>query len=160
MLESWKVGRLEGWKVERLEGLEDWKGRLEGQKEGWKVRRLEGSRVFVISPVSRHFQKILEGQNAGILSYFHQFLHNLTEPSAAGARRGVRSVPVRSVPSRRSHQALPAEGRPEPSLSKHLKGRSGPVLVTVLHISHFQTLLGLEIREKLSRNRKNNKKCL
>ena len=78
-----------------------WKaGRLEGQKEGWKVRRLEGSKVFVISPVSGHFQKILEGQNVRILSYFHQFLHNLTEPSAPGVRRGVRSVPVISVHSR------------------------------------------------------------
>ena len=48
------------------------------------------------------------------------------------------------------------------SESKHLKGRSAPRVGhgTVLDHSHFLTLLGLEIREKLSRNRKKNKKCL
>ena len=46
---------------------------------------------------------------------FIDTFHNLTEPSAAGARRGVRSVPVIHVPSRRFHWALPAEGRPGPS---------------------------------------------
>ena len=37
------------------------------------------------------------------------------ELSAAGAKRGVRSLPMRTVPSRRSTQAQPAEGRPGPS---------------------------------------------
>ena len=35
--------------------------------------------------------------------HFLQFLHNSTKPSAAGARQGMRSVPVMSVPSR--HEA-------------------------------------------------------
>ena len=38
-----------------------------------------------------------------------------SELSAVGAKRGVRSVPMRTVPSRRSTQAQPAEGRPGPS---------------------------------------------
>ena len=61
-LESWKVGRLEGWKVGRLEG---WKVKM---LEGWKVGRLEAVsrhfpylRDFVVSAVSRHFWKRLEG---------------------------------------------------------------------------------------------------
>ena len=37
------------------------------------------------------------------------------ELSAAGAKRGVRSLPARSVPSRQSTKAQPAEGRPGPS---------------------------------------------
>ena len=37
------------------------------------------------------------------------------ELSAAGAKRGVRSLPMGTVPSRRSTQAQPAEGRPGPS---------------------------------------------
>ena len=37
------------------------------------------------------------------------------ELSAAGAKRGVRSLPMRTVPSQRSTQAQPAEGRPGPS---------------------------------------------
>ena len=37
------------------------------------------------------------------------------ELSAAGAKRGVRSLSMRTVPSRRSTQAQPAEGRPGPS---------------------------------------------
>ena len=37
------------------------------------------------------------------------------ELSAAGAKRGVRSLPMRTVPSRRSTLAQPAEGRPGPS---------------------------------------------
>ena len=35
--------------------------------------------------------------------------------SAAGTKRGVRSSPMRTVPSRRSTKAQPAEGRPGPS---------------------------------------------
>ena len=38
-----------------------------------------------------------------------------SELSAAGAKRGVSSLPMRTVPSRRSTQAQPAEGRPGPS---------------------------------------------
>ena len=37
------------------------------------------------------------------------------ELSAAGAKRGVRNIPMRTVPSRPSTQAQPAEGRPGPS---------------------------------------------
>ena len=37
------------------------------------------------------------------------------ELSAAGAKRGVRSLPMRTVPSLRSTQAQPAEVRPGPS---------------------------------------------
>ena len=37
------------------------------------------------------------------------------ELSAAGAKRGVRGLPMRTVPSGRSTQAQPAEGRPGPS---------------------------------------------
>ena len=48
------------------------------------------------------FEKCLEKGEITFLPFLDTF-HNLTEPSAAGARRGVRSVPVRSVPSRRSH---------------------------------------------------------
>ena len=38
-----------------------------------------------------------------------------SELSAIGAKRGVRSLPMRTVPSRRSTKAQPAEGRPGPS---------------------------------------------
>ena len=66
----WRAGRLEGRKGRRLES---WKvGRLEGWKAGrlkcWKVGRLEAVsrhfpylRDFVVSAVSRHFWKRLEG---------------------------------------------------------------------------------------------------
>ena len=37
------------------------------------------------------------------------------ELSAAGAKRGVRNIPMRTVPSRQSTYAQPAEGRPGPS---------------------------------------------
>ena len=37
-----------------------------------------------------------------------------SELSAEGAKRGVRSLPMRTVPSGRSTQAQPAEGRPGP----------------------------------------------
>ena len=38
-----------------------------------------------------------------------------SELSAAGVKRGVRSLTMRTVPSRQSTQAQPAEGRPGPS---------------------------------------------
>ena len=42
--------------------------------------------------------------------HFHQFLHNVTKPSAAGARRDMRSVPVISVPSwREAWEVYPLE---------------------------------------------------
>ena len=42
------------------------------------MRRLEGTMGFVIFPVSRHFQKRLDGWKVRML----EFLHNSTEPSA------------------------------------------------------------------------------
>ena len=61
---------------------------------------MEGSRGFVVSPVSRHFWKRLKGFPS--------------ELSAAGTKRGVRSLPVKSVSSWRSTLAQPTEGRPGP----------------------------------------------
>ena len=48
------------------------------------------------------------------LSVCHQIVFP-SELSAEGAKRGVRSLPMRTVPSGRSTQAQPAEGRPGPS---------------------------------------------
>ena len=80
-----KVVRLEGWKVKKLEG---WKvGRIERRLEGEKVGRFKG---FCRFPC---FQTLLEKVRR--LKGFYSKL------SAAGAKRGVRSVSVRSVSSRR-----------------------------------------------------------
>ena len=46
----------------------------------------------------------------------------LKTASAAGAKRGVRSLPRRTVPSRQSSEAQPAKGRPGPCGQKWPNG--------------------------------------
>ena len=53
-----------------------------------------------VSPISRHFSKVPIKRRNYVSPISRHFS---AEPSAVGARRGVGSVPVISVPSRRSH---------------------------------------------------------
>ena len=76
------------------------------------------------------------------------------ELSAAGAKRGVRSLPMRTVPSRQSTLAQPAEGRPGPSVDDDDDDNDDPSLkldlpqgVTTSHLHsnmHSLVLLSFE----------------